>query len=160
MPPTIQIPSLVLPAWWEALTDTENILDLVTHVSVEFPVTYLQECSITIMAIEVVNVGAPGPLNVWVELSPYPTLNNNMWPAPLPATGLMWHAIGGGGGALPPVAPLVIVGGGAPGLTIHTEGLAWVQHSEWCRIVVQTPVNAGLPADFWMVQVWFHGKGP
>jgi len=150
MPPvTIQIPSIILPTVWTLGTEREVIDDLVVHTSIEFSVEYLQEKSIHILAIEAVAAGVPGNLWCWVELSPYPTT----------ITGAYWAAIGGGGGVLPPVVPLIEVATGV-NLAVHGITIPWDIHSTWARVVVQTPVAAGLPLAFWAVQCQVSAKTP
>jgi len=51
--PIVQIPSIILPTIWSVGTETEDIDDLVEHTSIEFPVKYLQEKEIHILATEV-----------------------------------------------------------------------------------------------------------
>ncbi|GAJ10816.1 unnamed protein product, partial [marine sediment metagenome] len=80
----IQAPSIILPRIIILGTEVETINDLVEHTSIEFPVEYLQEKMVHIIATEVVVAGVPGNLNCWVELSPLPSVNSLMWPAPLP----------------------------------------------------------------------------
>ncbi len=138
---TIQVPSIVLPQVWAVGTETEIIADLVIHPSIDIPIEYLQEKIIHIMAIEVVDGGVPGNLWVWVELSPVPSTISAAY----------WAAIGGGGGALVPVAPLIEVATGVDG-TVHTLILPWAIHSPYARLVVQTPVAAGLPTALWVCQ--------
>lgn len=155
----IQVPSLILPASYAAgtgtLASTETVADNLEHTSVEVIVRDLQEKTVHILATEIVVAGVPGPLWCWVELSPYPSANNALWPAPLPGSPLYWAAIGGGGGALPPVAPFIEVGAGV-NLTPHTIMLSWTIHSPWARVVVQTP--APVATAFWVVQVLISGK--
>lgn len=156
----IQAPSLILPRVWVTGLETELILDLVEHTSIEFPVEFLQEKAVHILAVEAgpagPPVGVPGNLQIWVELSPLPSANSAYWAAPLPTAIAYWAAIGGGGGAIIPTAPLVLVGTGAA--TMHTAMLNWNIHSGWARVVVQTPVAAALPMAFWAVQILFSGK--
>ncbi len=152
---SIQYQSLVLPFPYATIAAAETVADAVTHVGLEFRARYLQEKTINIMAMEIVAAVAPGPLTVWIELSPYPTLNNLEAPAPNVATGVYWAAIGGGGGALAPTAPLTIVGTGV-NATIHTELMAWTMHSEWARVIVQTPIPVA--GESWAVQVYLTGK--
>ena len=152
----IQAPSIILPILAPLWTETETIADLVEHTSIEFPVEYLQEKEIHIVATEVVVAGVPGNLQCWVELSPFPSVNNLMWPAPLPATAAYWAAIGGGGGAMAPVAPLVEVPAGVTG-TVHSILIPWAIHSAWARLVIQTPVSATPATAFWIVQAIFSG---
>jgi len=152
----IQGPWVILPRLVVLGTETETVADLVEHTSIEFPVEYLQEKEIHILATEVVIVGVPGNLECWVELSPIPTVNNLMWPAPLPALGTYWAAIGGGGGAIAPVAPLVEVPAGVTG-TVHSILIPWAIHSAWARLVIQTPVSATPGTAFWIVQAIFSG---
>jgi len=152
----IQIPSWILPRVVVLGTETETVADLVEHTSNEFPVEYLQEKMIHIVATEVVVAGVPGNLQCWVELSPFPTVNNLMNPAPLPATAAYWAAIGGGGGAMVPVAPLVEAAIGVTG-TVHSILIPWAIHSAWARLVIQTPVSANVATAFWIVQATFCG---
>lgn len=147
MPVIVQIPSLILPTVWRFGTETENIDDLVEHTSLEFPTQYLRDKTVYVYAVEVVLAGVPGPLNVWVEVSPYPST----------VSAAYWSAIGGGGGALPPVAPIVEIAAGV-NLTVHTFTIPWNIHSDYARVVVQTPVAAALPAAFWVVQVLVAGQ--
>jgi len=156
MPVLIQAPSIILPVLAPLGTETETVADLLEHTSNEFPVEYLQEKEIHIVATEVVVAGMPGALNCWVELSPIPSVNNLMWPAPLPALGAYWAAIGGGGGAIAPVAPLVEVAVGVTG-TVHSILIPWAIHSAWARLVIQTPVSATPATAFWIVQAIFSG---
>jgi len=152
----IQAPSIILPIVAALGIETEVVADLVEHTSIEFPVEYLQEKEIHIVATEVVAFGVPGGLQCWVELSPIPTVNNLMWPAPLPAAAAYWAAIGGGGGAIAPIAPLVEVGTGVTG-TVHSILIPWAIHSAWARLVIQTPVSANVATAFWIVQAIFSG---
>ncbi|MHB8084334.1 MAG: hypothetical protein ACYDHZ_00715 [Dehalococcoidia bacterium] len=151
--------SLVLPTGWAASTGsataTETVADALLHRSAEFPIQNLANKIVTILATEVVLAGIPGPLNMWVELSPVPTTNNNIWPTPLPTSALYWAAIGGGGGALPPTAPVIEAGTGV-NLTPHTILIPWNIHSAWARVVVQTPVVVA--TAFWVVQVLEAGQ--
>lgn len=152
----IQAPSLILPRVWVTGLETELITDLVEHTSIEFPVEFLQEKIVHILAVEAVAAGVPGNLQVWVELSPLPSANSAYWAAPLPTAVAYWAAIGGGGGfSLPPVAPVVEVGTGVDG-TIHTIIIPWVIHSGWARVVVQTPIP--VVTAFWAIQILFSGK--
>ena len=152
----IQTLAIILPTLAPLGTETETINDLVEHTSIEFPVEYLQEKEIHIIATEVVVVGVPGNIQCWVELSPIPSVNNLMWPAPLPANAAYWAAIGGGGGAIAPVAPLVEVATGVTA-TVHSILIPWAIHSAWARLVIQTPVSATPATAFWIVQAIFSG---
>jgi len=152
----IQTSWVILPTVVVLGTETEIVADLVEHTSIEFPVEYLQEKEIHILATEVVLFGVPGNLQCWVELSPFPSVNNLMWPAPLPALGTYWAAIGGGGGAMAPVAPLVEVATGVT-TTVHSILIPWAIHSAWARLVIQTPVSATPATAFWIVQAIFSG---
>jgi len=152
----IQVPSIILPILSPLGTETEIVADLVEHTSIEFPVDYLQEKEIHIIATEVVVFGVPGNLQCWVELSPIPSVNNLMWPFPLPAGAAYWAAIGGGGGAMAPVAPLIEVATGVT-TTVHSILIPWAIHSPWARLVVQTPVAATPATALWIVQVLFSG---
>jgi hypothetical protein len=153
----IQAPWIILPTTVVLGTETETVADLVEHTSIEFPVEYLQEKEIHITAAEVVIFGVPGDLNCWVELSPAPSANNLMYPAPLPATAAYWAAVGGGGGAIVPTAPLVEAATGVMG-TVHSILIPWAIHSAWARLVIQTPVSATPATAFWIVQAIFSGK--
>lgn len=152
----IQAPSIILPRLAPLWTETETVADLIEHISIEFPVDYLQEKEIHIVATEVVVAGVPGALNCWVELSPFPSVNNLMWPLPLPATAVYWAAIGGGGGAMAPVAPVVEAATGVHA-TVHSILIPWAIHSAWARLIIQTPVSATPATAFWIVQAVFSG---
>ncbi len=154
----LQVPWIILPRVFVLPTDVETVNNLVEHTSIEFPVEYLQEKEIHILATEVILAGMPGALECWVELSPFPSANSLMWPAPLPAIGTYWAAIGGGGGALAPVAPLVEVATGVP-FTVHSILIPWAIHSVWARLVIQTPVAATPLTAHWLVQAIFSAKG-
>ena len=155
----LQIPSLILPIWTalRSANDLEVVNDLVTHVSDEFPVEWVQEKALTILATEIIIAGTLGTLLAWVELSPYPSANNPYWAYPLPASTAYWGAIGGGGGALVPTVPSPIVPT-QMSTTIHTLPLAWTAHSGWARVVVRMPVNATPTTALWWVQVLVSGK--
>jgi len=152
----IQAPSIILPTLAPTGLETETVANLVEHTSIEFPVEYLQEKEIHIIATEVVVAGVPGNLQCWVELSPIPSVNNLMWPFPLPANATYWAAIGGGGGALAPTAPLIEVGTGI-NATVHSILIPWAIHSPWARLVVQTPVSATPLTAYWIVQAIVSG---
>lgn len=139
---TIQVPSIILPRVWTTGLEMEWINDLVTHVSIEFSTEHLIEKQVRVMAY--VSGGVPGNLLAWIELSPVPSTTSALY----------WAAIGGGGGLLPAVAPTVIVLTGA----LHTFMLPWSIHAPYARLVVQSPVNAGLPAMFWIVQAVIDGQ--
>lgn len=110
----------------------------------------------------VLTVAVPGNLWCWIELSPVPSANSNYWAFPLPTSTVYWAAIGGGGGAIIPTAPYVEVSGlaGLPGTLVHTILLPWEIHSPWARLVVQTPIAAGLPNAYWVIQAMFSAKTP
>lgn len=154
----IQVPAIVLPTLAPLGTETETVNDLVEHTSLEFPVEYLQEKLIHIVATEVVVVGVPGNLWCWIELSPVPSVNNLQWPAPLLVTGAYWAAIGGGGGAIVPTVPLIEVATGVTG-TVHSILIPWAIHSTWARLVIQTPISATPLTAFWIIQAVVNGKG-
>lgn len=155
----IQVPAIILPISAPLGLETETINNLVEHTSIEFPVEYLQEKQIHIVATEVLLApGIPGNLWCWVELSPWPSANNLMWPAPLPATAAYWAAIGGGGGALVPTAPVIVVAAGVTA-TVHSILIPWAIHSAWARLVLQMPVSAMPLTAFWLVQAIFSAKG-
>jgi len=154
MPAVIQVPWIILPTFVILGTEVETINDLVEHTSIEFPVEYLQEKEVHIIATEVVVAGVPGNLNCWVELSPLPSVNNLMWPAPLPFNPASWGAIGGGGGALAPVAPVIEVATGV-NATVHNILIPFAIHSAWARLVIQTPVSATPLTAYWILQAVF-----
>ena len=150
-----QVPSIILPTVWSVGTEVENIDDLLAHTSLEFDTSYLQEKIIHVMAIEVLPFGGvPGPLWLWVEVSPVLST----------LSALYWSAIGGGGGVqvggvpvIPPLVPTIEVAAGAH-LRTHTIVLPWVIHSPYCRLVAWTPVAAGLPLAQWAIQALVSGK--
>lgn len=161
----IQTPALILPTNYAAgtgtLASTETVADLVEHTSVEFNVADIAEKTIHITATEIALAAvAAGNLWCWVELSPYPSVNNPEWLWPLPASTAYWAAIGGGGGALPPTAPIIEVSGlaGAPGALIHGITFSWNTAQPWVRVVIQTPVAANLPLAYWVCQVIVSGN--
>lgn len=151
----VQVPSIVLPQVWVTGLEVEAVNDLVAHVSLDIDTRYFGEKIIHIMAIE---VGVPGNLQCWIEVSPIPSANTSWWPAPFPAGVGYFAAIGGGGGALPPVAPLVEgpIGAG----TVHTMILPWLIHSPIARVVVQMPVAVAPAANYWNVQCLITAKAP
>jgi hypothetical protein len=156
---SIRVPTLVLPTSYSlgtgTLASTETVADALEHTSSELYIGDLHEKNVQVLATEVVAAGLPGPLNVWVELSPWPTANVTIWPAPLPTSALFWAAIGGGGGALPPIAPYIEVGTGVT-LTPHGFMIPFNEYSYWMRVVVQTPVPVA--TAFWVVQVIVSGS--
>ena len=154
---TLQVPAIILPTVWTTGIETEDIDDLLEHTSIEFPVEYLREKTIQIMAMEFIVAGVPGVLNCWVEVSPYPTANSAYWPAPNPISAVYWAAIGGGGGLLPPTVPVLEVATGVP-LTVHPIIISWNTYHPWARLVIQTPVAAALPAAYWIVQAMVEGQ--
>lgn len=147
--PIIQAHSLVLPQFYTLDTDTEAIDDLVVHVSREFYIADIHEKKAHIVVVENVVAGVPGNLWFWIELSPVPST----------VSAAYWAAIGGGGGAVIPVAPMILIGTGVDGAS-QTAFAAWVVHSEYARVIIQTPVAAALPGAFWQVQVIISGKTP
>jgi len=150
----IQVPWIILPTTVVLGTEVETINDLAEHTSIEFQVEYLQEKMVNIIATEVVVAGVPGNLNCWIELSPLPSVNSLMWPAPLPVNPAAFGAIGGGGGFLDPIVPVVEVGTGVNAV-IHPILIPWEIHSAWARLVVQTPVSATPLTAYWIVQAAF-----
>lgn len=142
----IQIPSIILPHVWTLGTETELVNDLLEHTSIEFDVRTLQEKQVNIFAMEIVAAGVPGPLWIWVELSPVLTTTS----------GAYWAAISGGGGAQVPINPIIVVGTGI-NFTQRTLVIPWTQHSAFARVVCWTPVSVA--TDFWAVQCLVSGKG-
>lgn len=145
----LQIPSLILPVAQPLGPASQEVVNnLLTHISIECPeVEQLQEKEIQILATEVVALGVPGPLWIWVELSPYLTTT----------TGVYWAAIGGGGGPVAPLAPLILAPTGVLG-AMQTAILPWNIHSAVARVVVQMPVAATPATAYWSVQVLIQGK--
>lgn len=141
----VQVPSIVLPTAYTLGTETELIDDTDEHTSIDILVNALQEKIIHITAAEVVTAGVPGPLWVWVELSPFDSATSTAY----------WAAIGGGGGAIAPLSPTIEVATGVNG-TIHGITIAWTMHSHWARVIVQTPVLVATAS--WAVQVLIAGK--
>ncbi len=141
-----QVSGIILPTRYQTGLELETVADSMEHTSIEVDVSHLQEKCIDIVAVEIVAAGVPGPLWMWVELSPLPSTLSSAY----------WSAIGGGGGVLPPMAPLVGIGTGDMA-TVHTFRLPWTQHSDFARLVVQTPVAAA--AASWLVQARLGGKG-
>lgn len=135
----------------------EPISDLLEHTSIEFVTEYMQDKLIYVVATEVVVVGVPGNLNMWIEISAVPSLNTVYFPLPLVASALGWGAIGGGGGAIPPIAPVIEAPTGVH-LTIHNLSLPWTIHSNYARLVVQTPVAAAPATAFWNVTAIYAAK--
>lgn len=140
----IQRPSIVLPTIAPIGTESETVSDIAEHTSIDIPVKHLIRKVVHIVATEAVVIGPPGNLWVWVELSPVPSTISTAY----------WSAIGGGGGVLAPLAPHIEVGTGVT-LTVHTFTLAWTIHSQYARVVVQTPVISA--TAFWGVQVLIEG---
>ncbi|MDO8635686.1 MAG: hypothetical protein Q7R34_05495 [Dehalococcoidia bacterium] len=137
---------LILPTVYQTELETESVADALEHTSIEVEVRHLKDKSIQIVAMEIVAAGVPGNLQMWVETSPYPSTLSTAF----------WAAIGGGGGVIAPTSPVVGVGTGVH-LTVHTFILPWSIHSEYVRLVVQTPVAAA--AASWLVQARLSGKG-
>lgn len=145
----VQKHTLILPTFWLTGLEVEDIDDLLEHTSREFYIADIHEKRVSVMAIENLTAGIPGNLWVWVELSPVNSVTSAAY----------WAAIGGGGGAIVPTAPLIIVGTGVNGTT-HTEFVAWTVHSQFARVVVQTPVSAAIATAIWQVQIIIEGKTP
>lgn len=147
MPLIVQQPSIILPTVWILGTEVETIdvADITEHTSLELFTKYLGEKMVYITATEVVGAGAPGPLWAWIELSPVLSTISAAY----------WSAIGGGGGAMTSLAPLIEVGVGVNG-RVHGFMLAWSIHSEYARLVVQTPVASATAG--WVIQAIFAAK--
>lgn len=156
-------PSMLLPTGLGVtpgitLASTEAILatDAAEHTSEEVFIPHYGRKTIHVLATEVVPVAGGQPLNIWVELSIYPTANSNEWPAPSPISALYWAAIGGGGGPLAPIAPLIIPALGI-NLQQHTLVFDFEMHSPFARVIAQTPVAHATSS--WLVQVFMTAKG-
>jgi len=150
---SVQIPIIILPTVAPTGTEVEIVADAVTHVSLEPAnnnglsiLEYCYEKTAFIFAQEVVVAGVPGPLNIWVEESAYPSA----------VSPLFWSAIGGGGGAFAPIAFDTIVGVGVND-AVHGLPIHWNSYAPFIRVVVQTPFPAA--AAFWAVQVIFAAQG-
>lgn len=155
-----QAPSLILPTAYAAgtgeLTDTELIADGAVHTSAEIETKYLEEIVVHILAVEIVFAGVPGNLDVWIEMSPYPTANSTRWPAPYPASAMYWAARGGGGGFLPPVAPEITIAGTGVNLTPHGGYFPCPDYTYFARVCCQT--LAPVATAFWTVQILISGR--
>ena len=141
-----QWPAVLLPTIAPLGTEVEAIADVLEHTSLETPTEFLQEKLIHVTCTEVVAAGVPGPLWLWVELSPFLTTTSAAF----------WAAIGGGGGAIAPFAPVILAGTGVNG-TVHTVLLPWTMHSIFARLVAQTPVLVATAA--WAIQARITAKG-
>ncbi len=135
---TIQIPSIILPQVWTLGTETENLSDLVVHRSIEFPTRYLQEKTVQVYAVEIIIFLAAGNLQLWVEVSPYPST----------VSALYWTRVGG----ITTLVPTNI------NLTAHTALLLWTAHSEYARLVAQMPVAAAPATAYWTIQAMIEAK--
>lgn len=135
---TIQIPSLVLPQVWTQGTETESINDLVQHPSIDIPVDYLQEKVIHVYAAEVVIAGAPGNLQIWIEISPYPSTLSTVF----------WAMLG---------TPVIVVATGVHAAA-QTVPVQWTTHSPYARVVAQMPVAAAPATAFWVIQALVSAK--
>jgi len=140
-----QTPSIILPTVSPIGTETETIADALEHTSLEFSVETLRDKMVQVSATEVVVAGLPGPLWIWIELSPYLSTT----------TAAYWSAIGGGGGVMPPTVPTVIAGTGVT-LTTQAVIIPWDVHSKYARVVAQTPVPGA--AAFWLIQIMVSAK--
>jgi len=108
MPPVIrQFPTIIIPTTGLPLL---VIADAAIHYSNALEVWSLQEKEAEVVAVM---VAAPGPLNIWVEISAWG----------LPGT---WVPLG--------IPAVLVATGGVP--------LPWQVHSEYARIGVQAPVWA------------------
>ena len=122
---TRQYPTIVLP---QIGAGVETVNDAVVHYSIEIPTVYLQEKVINVYCT--LAAGAPGPVNCWVEVSPFPLAMGNFY------------------------APLgVPVGVAATG----NISLPWTAHSEWARIGIQC--LGGTAVAFWTLFAIFSAKG-
>lgn len=146
----VQAHSLVLPHYVSTGLETELIDDLLEHYSREFYVGGIQEKVVHIMASEVTVVVLAAPIWCWVELSPVPSTISAAY----------WSAIGGGGGywGYPPLAPNIIIGTGTADAPTRMIAIPWTMHSNFARVVIQTPVAPNIPLDYWLVQAIFAGK--
>ncbi len=141
----VKNPSIILPTVAPLGTEVEAIADALEHVSLEAyipedngsTINQLYEKTIFVSATEVVAAGVPGNLNVWIEISPYPTS----------VSVLYWAILG---------LPATIVGTGVNG-TLHTVAIPWNTYSPFFRAVVQSPVP--LATATWSVQVTYAGQG-
>lgn len=154
--------ALVSIQYQSPILTAEVVDDVAEHTSIEFPIEYMQEKIIYITAIEmpaVGMVGVPGNLLCWVEISPYPSVNTVYYALPLIASAVLWSAIGGGGGALPPIAPAIEPALGVA-LTLHTLSLPWAIHSNYARLIIQTPVAPapGTLVAYWIVSAIYAAK--
>lgn len=153
-----QVPSIILPTTLNnppTGLETETVNNLVCHNSIDIPLLRdLEYKTVEIIATEGVIVGVPGTLWAWIELSPVSSLVSTSY----------WGAIGGGGGAiyqatgaLPPLAPYTEAALGVNGVP-HNIKIPWTVHSDFARLVVQTPVSATPLTAFWVVQAIFSGR--
>lgn len=136
--------------------------DITRHYSKEFYCEDLVNKYVKVTARP--QLGPLAPLWVWIEISPFPSQNSNIWPQPLPTWAYDWSAIGGGGGVsagtvteFEPLNPNIITQI-SPG--DHTISIEWTIHSSWARVVCQVPSWAGfVPASSWDITAYFSGKG-
>lgn len=126
----------VMPVAFDATTNpVEIVFNALTHVSIEVPVNFMDEKSVSVIATESVAVGVPGNLNLWIEVSPYPSTTATAY----------WTRLGS----------VVTIAGTGVNLTVHPLVLPWTTYSAYMRLVVQTPVPA--LAAGWLVQAMYGG---
>lgn len=139
-----QIPVVILPTSAPNGTETELIDDAVEHVSLELVaidgtsiVRNLVDKTAFVFAQELVVAGAPGNLQVWVEVSPYPSIISASY----------WAVLG---------VPVTIVGTGVNN-TIHTVAIPFAAYAPYIRVVAQTAIPSLTAA--WACQIMFAGQG-
>lgn len=126
-----QEPTTILP---QSGVGSESVANALTHPSIGVPILKHRDKTITVFCTEVVAAAAPGNLQVWVEVA---SQNDAAFYARLGT-------------------PVVIAGTGVNG-AVQTVVLPWVTHSEFARLVVQTPVVVA--GERWNVVGIFMARG-
>lgn len=160
----IQTPSMPLPGNnWGLWTEGDRTQTTNVYYSRQWKNEQYTEVTMLVKCQEVVAAGSPGPLWLWIETSPFPTVLRDDWPKEAFTSFFTWAVIGGGVAVAPgadniPLDPTIVVPSGVTANYQNIE-LSFNTHHTWARLAAWDPTAATPVTDYWFLQGFLTAKG-
>lgn len=160
----IQTPSMPLPNYnWTVWTAGESLIDNNVHYSRQWRNDHYTDVTLMIKCQEIVAAGIPGALQLWIELSPFPTTVRADWPLDAFTSFFTWAPIGGGAPIAPgadniPLSPTVVVPS-AVNANYQNVNISYTTHQSFARLCAWDSAGATVATDYWWLQVFLTAKG-
>jgi len=163
----LQTPTMVMPGYnWTVWTAGETLNDNTVHYSRAWRNEPFTEVTVMVKCQEQITAaGIPGNLQLWIELSPFPTPTpvRDDWPEEAFTSWFTYAPIGGTAPILPgaaniPLAPTIVVPVGVH-LTYQNVMLNYTTHQTFARLCAWDATGATLTTDRWWLQAFMTARG-